>query len=108
MPDLSKKTTAALFESIEGLKPVEVPPYFYTRLVARMQNRHEIKIEPILLLRPAFLTTSLSFLLILNILCFYQFNQRDENFTSSIPNGNNTSIDSFVDAYNLSTTSVYE
>ena len=100
-----EKREEAIFGSFDGLQPAEVPPYFYTRLIARMQNEL-VERKPVFLLRPAFLTVSLSIFLVFNIVFLFQFNGRQK---TSFPQSNNTAtIESFADAYNLNTSSVYE
>lgn len=95
-----------LLNAFHGIQPAEVPPYFYTRLVVRMENELTEKQEPFFLLRPAFLTISLSLLLAVNIFLLIQANSGKTD--SSIKQKNGATIESFSDAYDLNTTSVYE
>ena len=96
----------SILSSISGIQPAEVPPYFYTRLAARMQNEPGDKKESFFLLKPAFLTASLSFLLIVNIVFLLQFNS--QHLPASNQSNNIATIQSFSDAYNLDATAVYE
>ena len=96
----------AILNSIDDIQPAEIPPYFYTRLLARMQNELEEKKEPFFLLRPAFLTASLSVILAINIIFLFQFKGQEAS-----PSGRSNrpaTIESFADAYNFNTSSVYE
>lgn len=96
-----------LLDAFDGIRPAEVPPYFYTRLKARMENELEERKEPFFLLRPVFLTASLSFLLIVNVLFLIQLYSGQHG--SSIKQKNNrATIESFSDAYGLNTQSLYE
>jgi len=96
-----------LLNAFEGMQPAEVPPYFYTRLRARMENELENRKEPFFLLRPVFLTTSLSLLLIVNVLFLIQLHPgRDDSPVKQ--KNNRATIESFSEAYNLNTTSLYE
>ena len=101
-----EKREEAIFGSFDGIQPAEVPPYFYTRLLVRMQNELEVRKPTFILLRPAFLTASLSVILAVNIAFLFQFNNQQR---PSAPQSNNTAtIESFADAYNLNGSSVYE
>ncbi|MEP7163664.1 MAG: hypothetical protein ABI741_03165 [Ferruginibacter sp.] len=95
-----------VLSSFEGIQPAEVPPYFYTRLAARMQRELEAKKPVFIILRPAFLTASLSVILIINIVFLFQFN--GQNIRSSDQSNNAASIETFADAYGLNTKAVYE
>ena len=95
-----------ILSSFEGIQPAEVPPYFYTRLAARMQNELEEKKSPFILLRPAFLTASLSVILVVNIAFLFQF--KGLHKPSLNQTTNTATIESFADAYNLNETAVYE
>ena len=101
------KREAAIMASLDGLQPAEVPPYFYTRLLARMQNELVKKKEPLFLFRPAFLTASLSLVLIVNIVFLVQSKVQHRS-PSSQRSDSEATIESFADAYNLNTTAVYE
>ena len=102
----NNKRTEEILSCFDGIQPSEVPPFFYTRLEARMQCELEEKILPVFFLRPAFLTVSLSLVLILNIIFLTQ--RVDQTIPSSNKSNTATGIQSFADAYNLSTLSVYE
>jgi len=42
--------------SLDGLTKATAPDFFYTRLLGRMQQEQEPVKEPVLVLRPAFIT----------------------------------------------------
>ena len=101
-----EKREEAIFSSFVGIQPAEVPPYFYTRLLVRMQNELEVRKPTFILLRPAFLTVSLSIILAVNIAFLFQSNGHQK---PSVQQSSNTAtIESFADAYNLNGSSVYE
>ena len=100
----SEEKETRILNSFDGIQPAELPPYFYTRLMARMQNEITDKKEPFFLLRPAFLTLSLSLLLIINIIFLTQFDTSHK--TKQI--NKEATIESFSEAYDLNTTSVYQ
>jgi type IV secretory pathway component VirB8 len=108
MKDKLEKIEADLFKSIEGIKPVEAPPYFYTRLVARMERERENNKQQFTLLRPSFLASSLSFILIINIIFLLKFNDVVKYPVSSKQTGNKATIESFTNEYGLNSAVVYE
>ena len=99
--------TEEILNSFDGIESADVPSYFYTRLIGRMQHELLEKKEPFLLLRPAFLTASLSAVLIINIIFLFQFNGQQRTLPSK-QSTNDPTIESFADAYDLNTTTVYE
>ena len=101
-----KNREEAILNSINGIQPANVPPYFYTRLLGRMQNELGEKREPFFLLRPAFLTASLSVVLAVNIIFLFQF--MGQEASQSGRSNKAATIESFADAYNFNTSSVYE
>ena len=101
------KTEKNILDSFDGIQPAEAPPYFYTRLLARMQYKQEEQQQSFFLLRPAFLTASLSLFLIINIVFLVQFSKTGNG--SPTTQGNKpATIESFSDAYGLNTESVYQ
>ena len=95
-----------ILNSLEGLKKVEAPDFFYTRLMGRMQNAMpEQTAKPSM--RPVFLTISLSVVLLLNIIALTNMNMKSET-KKVTPGTGAATIQSFANAYNLNTESVYE
>lgn len=101
----NKNRADQILNSFDGIQPSEVPPFFYTRLKARMERELTENAPPAFFLRPAFLTISLSLVLILNII--FLTKPGNENIPSSGKSNTATGIQSFADAYNLNTSSVY-
>jgi hypothetical protein len=96
-----------ILNSLSGLQKAAAPDFFYTRLLGRMQNEVEIKRKPFLLLRPAFVTAALFAVLVINIFSIMQFDKTPQHKaapTAAKP----ATLESFADAYNLNTESVYE
>jgi len=89
--------------SLDGIQPVDAPPFFYTRLHARMQDELVEKKETIFLLRPAFLTAALSVILLINIVFLFQFKVQKATDPK-----NEAGIESFVNAYGLDQKTLYE
>ncbi len=103
--ETTKKAAEAIFNSFDGIVPAALPPFFYSRLLARMQREKDETVATIFLLRPAFLTISLSLVLVLNVLFLVQ--PAGKSGPSTVSAGK-TGIESFAKAYNLGTTAVYE
>lgn len=93
-----------ILKSLDGIQPAEVPPFFYTRLKARMENELVRKKAPAIFFRPAFLTASLSLFLVVNIIFLLMSQSHSAERSEQKPPG----IESFAEAYNLNTVSVYE
>jgi hypothetical protein len=95
-----------ILNSLDGLQKAMAPHFFYTRLIGRMQNEQPVQ-KSRLLLRPVILTISLSVVLLLNIVALTKMNATVES-KHVIPSGEAATIQSFANAYNLNTESVYE
>jgi len=95
-----------ILNSLDGLQKAMAPHFFYTRLIGRMQSeQHEKRSR--LTLRPVVLAISLSVVLLLNIVALNKLNGPAEA-KPAIPSGEAATIQSFANAYNLNTESVYE
>lgn len=103
---LNDKRTGEILNSFDGIRPAETPSFFYTRLKARMEREQESTVTPVFFLRPAFLAMSLSLVLIINIVFL---TGAGKGAVPSAKNQHNTTgIQSFADAYDLNTSTVYE
>jgi hypothetical protein len=94
-----------IIESLDGIQPAAAPPFFYTRLKAKMQPA--VQKNSFLLLRPAFITATLAVFLLLNVFSLFTINKMPEQNMaeqSKDPGG----IESFAKAYNLESENVYE
>ena len=96
-----------ILNSLTGVQKVAAPDFFYTRLLGRMQNEMEPKRKSFLLLRPAFVTAALFAVLVINIFSIMQFDKAPQHKSTS-PSAKPATLESFADAYNLNTESVYE
>jgi len=94
-------------ESLTGFQKAAAPEFFYTRLLGRMQNEMEPKRKPFVLLRPAFVTAALFAVLIINVFSIMQFDKTPQP-KSPVQSGKPATLESFAEAYNLNTESVYE
>ena len=102
---INKKGTDIL-NSFDGMKQVDIPPFFYTRLVARMQNELDQDKHPVFYLRPAFMMASLSCILFINVIFLLSIHTRHATWPTDQKDREAT-IESFSNGYNLGTTSVY-
>lgn len=94
--------TDAYLQSLDGMQPSELPPFFYTRLKARMEQAVESR--PSYMAKPALAIALLSLVLVLNTVALVQ--QRSPK-PAAVSNKGKTAFDSFASDFNLSTGSNY-
>ncbi len=99
--NLSNERTERVIKSLDGLQKAVAPDFFYSRLTAKMQREMEPEKKPFLILRPAFITATLSLVFIINIFSLTQLNKQPKQINQP------ASIESFATAYNMNTESVY-
>ncbi len=97
----------SILESLQGLRKAEAPDFFYTRLLGRMQNEMEPVRKPFLLLRPAFITAALSVVLVVNIFSIMKLDKLPAT-KAAVQQDKPASIESFAEAYNMNSATVYE
>ena len=96
-----------ILSSLDNLQKATAPDFFFTRLTGRMQNELETKRKPFFILRPAFITAALGVVLIFNVISLTQLNAPTTQKVT-VQSGKPATIDSFAEAYNMGTASVYE
>src|SRR4051812_34641870 len=96
-----------ILNSLAGIQKAAAPDFFYTRLLGRMQRENEPKKKTIFLLRPAFVTGALMLVLFINIFSILKFNKMPVQKTS-VQSSKPATLESFAEAYNMNTASVYE
>jgi hypothetical protein len=102
----SEERVLSIMESFGGIQPAVAPDFFYTRLRAKMERPVEEK-KTFFILRPAFITATLTVLLIVNVISLLQKDKlpkQEQTFVSSKP----ATIESFAAAYDMNSGSVYE
>lgn len=87
-------------QSLKGMQPADLPPFFYTRLKARMET--DATPKPSFLLRPVLAVAALSVVLLLNIVALVQQHRKVLPEESK-----NTTIEQFTSDFNLTTNSNY-
>jgi hypothetical protein len=87
-----------LLLSIENIKVAEIRPFFYSRLISRMNDRKSQ--QRTVLFKPSYVIATLLILLIIN---FQMVNL--ENKTQEQEETANNSISQFAETYNLNVTS---
>ena len=97
-----------ILNSWDGLQKAEAPPYFYTRLIGRMQNSLVTDTKRTFLLRPAFITTVLILALIINVISMWVFKNTNTQQATTKQINTPATIESFAKAYDLTNTAVYE
>jgi len=100
MKNNKEQKVQQIFDSISGISPTEIPPYFYTRLRARMEREQSLE-KTFFLARPAFFISSLCIILAVNII--FLMSQKHMEKPAGHPG-----IESFAAAYGLENKSVYE
>ncbi len=92
--ELKKDHLEKLLQSIEGIRKLEAPGFFYTRLRARME-REDQQAPVNVFLRPAFLSLCLAIVLTVNVLLLTSSQQVQSPATPR------SGIDNFAKEYNL-------
>ncbi len=103
----NNKRTEKILESLVGLQKAGAPDFFYTRLLGKMQNEMEAGKKTSFLLRPVFITSVLSIIFIINIFSLTQLNNQPST-KAAVQSNTAADIESFANAYDLNTESVYE
>ena len=107
MENKDLKRADRILNSLDKMQKATAPDFFYTRLSGRMQNELEVKRKPFFILRPAFITASLLVVLAGNIISLNRLNGSPAQKTK-LQSSKQATIESFAEAYNMSTVSVYE
>lgn len=106
----NNNSTQRILSSLDNIEKAGAPDFFYTRLIGRIQNvqpEQTVRLQ----LRPAILTISLSVVLCLNILVLTRSNAvpaAKGSMPAVTAKGAESTVESFANAYNLNTESVYE
>lgn len=106
----NNNTAQRILNSLDNIEKAGAPDFFYTRLIGRMQQtqpENAIRWQ----LRPVILTVSLSVVLCLNIMVLIRSNTvpaAKGNMPAITSGGTENTVQSFANAYNLNTESVYE
>jgi hypothetical protein len=96
-----------ILNSLTGIQKAAAPDFFYTRLMGKIQREIEPKRKPVFLLRPAFITSTLMLLLVINIFSIQKFNNT-QGQKGTVRPGKPATLESFAEAYNMNAASVYE
>lgn len=92
-----------ILNAFDGMQPAETPPFFYTRLQAKMEKKTSGNGVLSLLTNPVFaIATVLLFLVVNGYILFQQNNQ------PQILGNQKVSVADFAADYQLSTTTAYE
>ena len=96
-----------ILNSLTNLQKAAAPDFFYTRLIGRMQQEIAPKRKPVFLLQPAFVTAALTLVLIVNVFSILKFSKAPVQ-KATVQSAKPAALESFADAYNLNSASVYE
>lgn len=103
----TQEKVEAVLNSLNNMSQAEMPPFFYTRLVAKMERQQAPTWWQMLLLnltKPAFAVVTLSLFVVLNITAITTVlkDNRQTNYTTE-----SNTIQGFAQEYNLSVSTVY-
>jgi hypothetical protein len=99
----------AILNSIDTIKQAEMPPFFSTRLQARLQTSNTISFwEKIAFSKPAFTVAMLVIFLVLNIATINTVVSDDTVIDKTATTSQDPSIQSFAQDYNLSVATIYQ
>jgi hypothetical protein len=104
--NIPKKVEAAL-SSIDNISQAEMRPFFYTRLVAKMEQQQATAWWQMLLLtltKPAFAVVTLSLFVVLNVAAISAMVKDNKQGSNT---GESNTIQGFAQEYNLSVSTVY-
>ena len=107
MEDKDLNKADRILNSLDGLQKASAPDFFYTRLIGKMQDDVEVKRKPFFVLRPVFVTASLLVVLVVNVISIGQLNKKPLQ-KDTVRSEKPATIESFAEAYNMGTTTVYE
>jgi hypothetical protein len=93
--------TESYLQSMEGMQPAELPPYFYTRLKAKMEQ--SVAGRPSFVAKPALAIALLVLVLALNTVALVQQRSVRPKASGTI----NNDFNSFTSEFNLTTGSNY-
>lgn len=95
-----------IFNSLDGIRKIEAPDFFFTRLKARIQKEQEFTTKRKWVLRPVYAVAMLSLLLVVNAAILFQGNDKDANVNTT--NDENESLQTVASAYNLNDNLLYD
>ena len=92
-----------ILNSLDGIRKMEAPDFFFTRLKARMQKGKEFTGNRRWILRPVYAVVMLALLLAINAAMLFQ---RDDDV--NVANTDNDDLQTIASAYNLNDNSLYD
>ncbi len=109
--DFINKQIDDTLNSINDIQRAEMPPFFYTKLQARLQQQNSSNFWENLLsslsVKPAYTVAILMVFVILNVAAISTL-VSDNNLNNNIPkSAQEASLQSFVQDYNLSVSTIY-
>lgn len=96
--------------SLDGIDRAEAPPYFYTRLLPRLNKEKDFSIfEKYLsiIMQPSFLIASLSIFILLNLFAISNMKKEINVASNTHYNQGDTTFQAFVQEYDLSVSTIY-
>lgn len=107
MKKIYSKSVNEIIESVEGIQRANPSPYFYAKLMYKMNNLEEKKSTPFIFqFRPVWVVGVLTFIFVMNtFLLIDQTNKRNQPKT--VVSNKASTLNDFSSEYNLNTTTVY-
>jgi hypothetical protein len=111
MEEINKKEVFIddAIDSINGIVRAEAPPFFYTRLQARLLKQEESSSVPRfigLLTKPVFSVATLSLFVLLNLLAIKSITKEKKEMPTASPSAD-ASLKNFEQEYDLSVSTLY-
>lgn len=103
MKKQANNKTDEILNSLDGIRQMKAPDFFYTRLRAKMESSPRVSLQNIRFIRPAYAIAFLLLLVAFNVLSILKQNNNDINTVSDTENPQSISS-----AYNLDNNLTYE
>jgi len=103
MKKQANNKTEEILNSLDGIKKIQAPDFFYTRLKAKMETSPPIK-QAGGIFRPAYVIAFLALLIVFNLISLIKQNNAQNNTISAEPENSQT----IASAYNLDDNLSYE
>lgn len=93
------KNTEEILNSIQGIRGVPAPDFFYTRLRARMEKERTVRVGRKRTLQPALLIAGLMLLLLINAVVL--FKNRTKSSMVTAPSKENENLQIIATSYHI-------
>ena len=105
MKKQANSKTDKILNSLDGIKKMRAPDFFYTRLRAKMEVLLPVSRQNTRLIRPAYAIAFLALLIAFNVISLLKQNNVDEN---TVVNSETENSQTIASAYNMDDNLSYE